>query len=78
MEDEVERHFISRAPVLNDILRWAGEQGLDNISEGHFAAAVGPGLTEEHQLIVNSHLWGFLSAAVSGTAGTFFKGAHAL
>ena len=53
---KAERHFISRAPVLMNVLKWAEEQGLNKISESHFAAAVGPKLTGEQQLIINGQL----------------------
>ena len=75
---EVERHFISRAPVLKDILTWAEGQGLGTISEAQFAQAVGSKLTEEQQMIINGQIWGFLSSAVSGSADTLFKGADSL
>ena len=74
---KVERHFISRAPVMMNILKWAEEQGLNKISEAHFAQAVGPKLTEEQQMIMNGQLWGFLSSSVSGSVDTLFKGADA-
>jgi hypothetical protein len=75
---KVERHFISRAPVIMNILKWAEEQGLNKITEADFARAVGSKLTEEQQMIMNGQLWGFLSAAVSGSAETMFNGADAL
>ena len=75
---KVERHFISRAPVLRDILKWAEEQGLEKITEDQFARAVGAKLTDEQQMFVNSQIWGFIAAAVSGSADTLFKGADDL
>ena len=75
---KVERHFISRAPVMMHILKWAEEQGLEKITGFSLAQAVGAKLTEEQQMVMNGQLWGFLSAAVSGSADTLFKGADAL
>ena len=38
---KVERHLISRAPVMMNILKWVEEQGLNKITADGFAAAVG-------------------------------------
>ena len=75
---KVERHFISRAPVLRTILIWAEEENLDEVTPESFAGAVGPRLSEEQVIIANAALWGFLSSAVSGAAETLFKGAAML
>ena len=75
---KVERHFISRAPVMMNILKWAEDQGLEKITEPMLAAAIGSKLTDEQQMIMNGQLWGFLSASVSGSADSLFKGADAL
>jgi hypothetical protein len=75
---KVERHLISRAPVMMNILKWAEEQGLEKITEHGLAQAIGMKLTDEQQMVMNGQLWGFLSAAVSGSADTLFKGADAL
>jgi hypothetical protein len=64
--------------VLKDILKWAGEDGLNEISEARFARAVGGKLTEEQQMIINGQVWGFISPLVSGSADTSFKGAGSL
>jgi hypothetical protein len=77
-EGKVERHLISRAPVMMHILKWAEEQGLEKITELSLAQAIGAKLSEEQQLIMNGQLWGFLSSAVSGSADTLFKGADPL
>ena len=74
----VERHFISRAPVMMKILKWAEEQGLNKVTEAHLAEAIGAKLTDEQQMVMNGQLWGFLSASVSGAAETLFKGADVL
>ena len=75
---KVERHFISRAPVLKNLLAWAEEEELETISVEKFRQAVGSKLNEEQCMIVNAAIWGFLSAAVSGTAETLFEGAKTL
>ncbi len=72
---KVGRHCMSRASVMMSILKWAEEQGLNKISEAHFAQAVGAKLAEEQQMIMNGQLWGFLAAAVQGAADSIFKGA---
>ncbi len=75
---KVERHFISRAPVLKEILEWAEACELQEIDQVTFAKAVVRKLDDEQALVLNAALWGFLSAAVSGTAETIFKGAGSL
>ena len=72
------RHFISRAPVVMDILKWAEGQGLTTFTAESFAEAVGMKLAEEQQMLMNNQLWGCLPAAVSGSADTRFKGADVL
>ena len=42
---KVERHFISRAPVMMNIPKWAEDQGLDKITELTLAQAIGSKLT---------------------------------
>ncbi len=75
---KVERHFISRAPILKEILEWAEACELQEIDPTIFAKAVVKKLDDEQAIIVNAALWGFLSAAVSGTAEAIFKGAGSL
>ncbi len=75
---KVERHFISRAPVLKEILEWAEARELHEIDGATFKKAVSRKLDDEQALVLNAALWGFLSAAVSGTAETVFKGAKTL
>ena len=64
--------------MLKDILKWAEEQGLETITEDQFARTVGAKLEDEQQIFVNSQIWGFLAAAVGGSADTLFKGADDL
>jgi len=71
----VENHFISVAPVLQEVLEWAEEQDLTLITRDSFVAAVGNRLTYEQVVIVNAAIRGFLAAAVSGSAETLFMGA---
>ncbi len=75
---KVERHFISRSPILRQVLEWAESCELEEITVAKFRQAVGVHLTEDQVLTVNAALWGFLSAAVSGTAETMFKRADTL
>ena len=75
---KVERHFISRAPVMMNILKWAEDHGLEKIAEPMLAQAIGSKLTDEQQMNMNGQLWGFLSASGSGSADSPFNGADAL
>jgi len=75
---KTERHFISRAPIIKDVLKWAEECELEVITVEKFLQAVGGKLDEDQVLSVNAALWGFLSAAVSGTAETMFRNADTL
>ncbi len=74
---KLERYFISRAPVLKELLKWIEAQD-SIVSDGRLAEAVGRTMSEEQLALVNAGLWGFISAAVSGTAETIFKGAAML
>ncbi len=75
---KVERYFISKAPVLKDILEWAEKENLDVVTVEMFKQAVGIKMTEEQVLMVNASIWGFLSGALEGTAETMFKRAESL
>ncbi len=75
---KTERYFISRAPILKDILDWAEECDLDIFTVEKLQQAVGIHLTEEQVLNLNAAIWGFLSGAVSGTAEIIFKRAETL
>ena len=61
--------------MLQAILAWAEGEELTPISRERFAAAVGDKMTFQQVVIVNAALYGFLSAAVSVSAGTLFDGA---
>ena len=74
----MERHFISRAPVLKNVLAWAEEEDLEDISVQKFQTAVGLKMTNEQVILVNAAIWGFLAAAISGPAEVLFKGADVL
>jgi len=56
----------------------AEDQGLEKITESMLVQAIGSKLTDEQQMIMNGQLWGSLSASVSGSADSLFKGAGAL
>ena len=75
---KLERYFISKAPVLQEILLWAEEGDAETITMEKFKEAVGNKLTEEQVIVVNAAIWGFLSSSVSGSAETMFKGAKPL
>ncbi len=75
---KVERHMIGRAPILKEILEWAESCELKEIDIDTFELAVSKKVNPEQALMLNAALWGFLSAAISGTAETIFKGAKTL
>ncbi len=77
-KSKVERHFISRAPVLKNLLAWAEEEELEAISVDKLQQAAGIKFDGEQCMIVNAAIWGFLSAATSGTAEIIFEGAQTL
>jgi len=57
---KLERYFISRAPDLRDLLKWAEEEDMDKITDDIVKRAVGQKLTEEQVLNTNAALWGAL------------------
>ena len=69
----MENHFISVAPLLQEVLGWAEEQDMSTITSEKFVAAVGSRLTYGQVVILNAAIWGFLAAAVSGSAETLFN-----
>ena len=75
---KLERHIISRAPLLKDVLEWAEECDMETISQEKFMEAVRGSLTEEQVMNINAALWSFMSTALTGTAETIFKGAESL
>ncbi len=77
-KSKVTSHFISRSPVLKEILEWAEEEDNTSISVPDFMRAVGGALTEEQVLNVNAAIWGFLGGCLHGTAETMFKRATML
>jgi len=75
---KVERYFISRIPVLMNILEWAEKEELYEITQAKFEEATRGTLFPAQVQAINAAMWGFLSGAVSGTAETMFKGAAKL
>ena len=66
----VENHLISVAPVLQDILEWTESAEHEKTTRDFICRATSVRLSREQVVIVNAAIWGFLSAAVSGTAET--------
>ena len=58
---KVERYFISRAPILREILMWAEKQDMEEITAGKFQKIVGERLTPEQVAMTKAAIWGFLS-----------------
>ena len=49
----VENHFISKAPVLKEILEWVEREDMKEITPARLAEAVGQALTPEQIYMVN-------------------------
>ena len=75
---KLERYFISKAPILKELLEWAESEDMETVTVDMFKQAVGTRMTDTQVLTVNAELWGFLSGALSGTAETMFKRAETL
>ena len=75
---KLERYFISKAPILKELLEWAESEDMETVTVAMFKQAVGNRMTGTQILTVNAELWGFLSGALSGTAETMFKRAEML
>ena len=69
---KVHGYFITCAPILLEIFRWAEKMDLTPIANETFSYAVSSRLTEEQGANLNTQLWGFLQAIVSGSAQTMF------
>ena len=72
-KSRVERYFITKAPVLRELLEWAEAQDAATISESQVVEATSRRLTEEQAMAVNAQICGFLSGCVQGTAETMFR-----
>ncbi len=70
---KVESYFMSCAPVMMEILRWAERQNLNPIKWETVSYAVGAKMAEDQAQNMVTQLWGFLAAVVPGSAGTMFK-----
>ncbi len=77
-KSRIERYFISKAPVLKEILEWAEEEDMEIITPAKFKEAAGHKLDDEQIALVNAAVWGFLSGVLSGSAETLFKRADVL
>ena len=79
---KMERYFISKAPVLRELLEWvekdehSGTNG--EVTFERLCLAVGARMTEEQLFLVDAAIYGFLSGALTGTAETIFKRAGML
>ena len=69
---KVHGYFITCAPVLMDIFKWAEKMNMTPIKNETFNYAVSRELTEDQAANLNTQLWGFLGAVVSGSAQTMF------
>ena len=70
---EIGKYFITCAPVLMELLRWAERQDHTPITAATFAHVVSLKMSEEQSANLTTQLWGFLTAVVSGSAETMFK-----
>ena len=64
-KNKIHGYFVSCAPVLMEILRWAEQQDQTPITNEKFAYAVSSRLTEDQSANLTTQLWGFLAAVVS-------------
>ena len=55
-KSKLERYFVSKAPVLRELLEWAKSQDNTVIDEATMVRAVSVRLTEEQALSVNAQL----------------------
>ena len=69
---KIEQYFITCAPVLMEVFRWAERQDHRPIKAETFSYAVSIKMTEEQAANLSTQLWGFLAAVVSGSAETMF------
>ncbi len=70
---KVERYFISKAPMLKELLEWIETEDREDITVERLRLAVGSKLTDEQLMNLNAAIWGFLSGSLTGTAETIFK-----
>ena len=55
-KSRVERYFITKAPVLRELLEWAEAQDAATISEAQVVEATSRRLTEEQAMVVNAQI----------------------
>ena len=78
-KSKIERYLMSKIPALSELLHWAERYEGEKIDEAFLVRATfGSGLDQPRIANLNSSIWGFLSAFISGEAETIFKGADAL
>ena len=78
-KSKIERYLMSKIPALLELLHWAERYEGEKIDEALLVRATsGSGLDQPRIANLNSSIWGFLSACISGEAETIFKGADAL
>ena len=77
-KSRVERYFITKAPVLRELLEWAEAQDAMAITKTQVVEASSNRLTAEQAMAVTSQIWGFLSGCFRGTAETMFSRAECL
>ncbi len=75
---KLERYFISKAPILREILDFAECEDMDVVTIERFRLAAGHRLSEEQILSVNAAIWGFLSGCLTGSAESLFERADML
>ena len=78
LKSRVEMYFITKAPVLRELLEWAEARDAETITEAQVVEASSNRLAPEQAIAVNSQIWGFLSGCFRGTAETMFRRAECL
>ena len=66
-------YFITCAPIMMELLKWAERRDNVPIRADAFSYAVSARMTEEQASNLQTQVWGFLGAIVSGSAETMFK-----
>ncbi len=77
-KNKVERYFISKAPILKEILEWVECEDMEPITPERFKLAAEHKLDDEQRAMVNAAIWGFLAGVISGSAEKIFKRAEML
>ena len=54
---KVENYFISQAPIIRELLKWAEHEDLNTINHERCVEAVGGALTHDQVYMINGGVW---------------------